>query len=143
MRPQATKPELVDKLLVERLWALYEWPEWNLPMRKMTVAKILRYRAQPDYVCDTERTRKQPPLRWDYGRIRFFYEQLLAGKKLDAIEVDNRCDWGHIYSEPILIDGHHRLAASYLAGARIIFASYSGRVDLLRYLTGARKTCPA
>ena len=31
----------------------------------------------------------------------------------------------------------------HLAGARIIVTSYDGRVDLLRYLTGARKTCPA
>jgi hypothetical protein len=132
-----------DTLLVERLWALYEWPEWNLPMRKMTPAKLLRYRAQPHYVSDMERTRKQPTRRWDYGRIRFFYEQLLAGATLDAIEVNNVCRAGRVCSEPILLDGHHRLAASRLAGARIIRANYGGRVDLLRYLTGARKTCPA
>lgn len=132
-----------DELLVARLWQLYEWPEWNLPMRRMTIAKLLRYRSQPDYVSDMERTRKQPPLTWDYGRIRFFYEQLLAGKKLDAIEVDNVCDGGRIYPEPVLIDGHHRLAASHLAGARLIRASYAGRIDLLRYLTGTRKTCPS
>lgn len=79
----------------------------------------------------------------DYGRIRFFYEQLLAGEALDAIEVDNVCIHRHIYPKPIVLDGHHRLAASHLAGAGIILASYGGRVDLLRYLTGARKTCPA
>ena len=38
---------------------------------------------------------------------------------------------------------HHRLAASHLAGAKTILANYGGRIDLLRYLTGARKTCPA
>ena len=132
-----------SKLHVERLWELYTWPEWNLPMRGMTVEKILTYRAQPDYVSDAVRTRKQPTRTWDYGRIRFFYERLLAGDTLDAIAVDNVCDHGRIYPEPILLDGHHRLAASYLAGARIIRATYGGRVDLLRYLTGARTTCPA
>jgi hypothetical protein len=132
-----------DKLLVARLWELYAWPERMLPMRKMTVEKILTYRSQPVYVSDTARTVKQPPRAWDYGRIRFFYEQLLAGATLDAIEVDNECDAGTIYPVPIILDGHHRLAASHLAGAKIILASYGGRVDLLRYLTGARKTRPS
>jgi hypothetical protein len=132
-----------NKLIVDRLWTLYEWPEWNLPMQKMTIRKLLRYRSQPKYISDVERTRKQPKLRWDYGRIRFFYERLLAGETLEPIDVDNRCDYGHIYPEPVLLDGHHRLAASHLAAAPIILANYGGRVDLLRYLIGARKTCPA
>lgn len=131
-----------SKLFVERLWSLYTWPEWNLPMRGMTIDKLLKYRAQPDYVSDEARTRKQPSRAWSYGRIRHFYEQLLADQTLDAIEVDNVCDYGHIYPEPILLDGHHRLAASHLAGAQIILASYGGRVDLLRYLTGAQRLCP-
>jgi len=129
-------------VIVERLWALYAWPERGLPMRKMTVAKLLTYRAQPDYVSDVERTRKRPTRAWDYGRIRHFYERLLAGERLDAIEVDNECDFGKIYPVPVLLDGHHRLAAAHLAGARTIHVSYGGRLDLLRYLTGARRTCP-
>jgi hypothetical protein len=132
-----------SRLLVARIWTLYDWPERNLPMRKMTIAKLLTYRVQPAYVSDEERTRKQPTRAWDYGRIRHFYERLLAGETLNAIEVDNECDHGQIYPVPVLLDGHHRLAASHLAGTRIILASYGGRVDLLRYLTGARKTCPS
>jgi hypothetical protein len=132
-----------SRVIVERLWALYSWPEFNLPMRKMTIAKLLTYPAQPVYVSDEARTRKQPTRAWDYGRIRFFYEQLGEGVTLDAIEVDNECNYGRIYPVPILLDGHHRLAASHLAKAPTIRVSYAGRVDLLRYLTGARKTCPA
>lgn len=132
-----------SKVIVERLWALYRWPERGLPMRRMTVEKLLTYPSQPEYVCDMVRTRKQPTRAWDYGRIRHFYEQLLAGVTLDAVEVDNECNWGRIYPIPVLLDGHHRLAASHLAGTRIILVSYGGRLDLLRYLTGARKTCPA
>lgn len=131
-----------SKVLVERLWALYAWPEQNLPMRGMTIGKLLTYPAQPIYVSDEARTRKQPTRAWDYGRIRHFYERLLDGATLDAIEVDNECDFGRIYPVPVLIDGHHRLAASHLAGTTIIPVSYGGRIDLLRYLTGARKTCP-
>ena len=130
------------KVLVDRLWARYSWPEWNLPMRGMTIKKLLTYRSQPIYVSDAARTRKQPTRAWDYGRVRFFYEQLVAGGVLDAIEIDNECDDHRIYPVPIVIDGHHRLAASQIAGVRIIHASYGGRCDLLRYLTGARKTCP-
>jgi hypothetical protein len=132
-----------DRVLVERLWALYAWPEFNLPMREMTVEKLLQYPSQPAYVSDEARTQKRPTRAWDYGRIRHFYERLLEGDVLDAIEVDNVCNHGHIYPEPVLLDGHHRLAASRLAGTRIILVSYGGRLDLLRYLTGARKTCPA
>jgi len=112
-------------------------------MRTMTIEKLLTYPAQPVYISDEARTRKQPTRAWDYGRIRFFYEQLLAGVTLDAINVDNECDHGRIYPEPIVLDGHHRLAASHMAGAKVILANYGGRLDLLRYLTGARKTCPA
>src|SRR5262249_24950177 len=131
-----------SKILVERLWALYRWPEKGLPMRNMTLKKLLRYRSQPVYVSDEARTRKQPTRTWDYGRIRFFYEQLLAGVTLNAIDIDNACGHGCIYPEPIILDGHHRLAASHLACAKIILANYGGRLDLLRYLTGVRKTCP-
>lgn len=128
---------------MQRLWSIYPWPERNLPVRRMTVEKLLTYRPQPDYVSDAERTRKPPTRSWDYGRIRHFYERLLTGETLDAIEVDNQCDFGHIYPVPILLDGHHRLAASHLAKSSIILVSYGGRLDLLRYLTGRRKTCPA
>lgn len=134
---------VTSKVLVARLWETYPWPERNLPMRKMTIEKLLTYPAQPDYVSDEKRTWKQPPRAWDYGRIRHFYERLLAGETLDAIEVDNECDGRHIYPVPILSDGHHRLAASHLAKVLIIRANYGGRLDLLRYLTGKRKTCPA
>jgi hypothetical protein len=125
--------QVTSKVLVARLWDLYSWPERNLPMREMTIAKLLTYRAQPDYVSDAERTRKPPPRAWDYGRIRHFYEGLLAGEALDAIEVDNVCNFGWIYPEPVLLDGHHCLAASHLAGVRVILANYGGRIDLLRY----------
>lgn len=129
-------------VLVGRLWAHYAWPERKLPMRKMTIAKLLTYTAQPVYVSDEARAHRQPTRAWDYGRIRFFYEQLLTGVRLDAIEVDNECNWGRIYPVPVLLDGHHRLGAAHLAGTRTIRVSYAGRLDLLRYLTGARKTCP-
>ncbi len=131
-----------SRVIVERLWSLYPWPERNLPMRRMTVERLLTYPAQPVYVSDEARTRKQPTRAWDYGRVRHFYERLVAGETLDPIELDNECGPEWIYPIPVVLDGHHRLAASHLVNAPIILASYGGRVDLLRYLTGHRKTCP-
>jgi hypothetical protein len=130
-------------MLVDRLWATYDWPERNLPMKGMTLKKLLTYPVQSKYVCDLKRTWKQPPRAWDYGRIRYFYEQLLSGHVLDPIEVDNECYGDRIYPVPIVNDGHHRLAASHLAKARFIHATYGGRVDLCRYLTGRRSTRPS
>jgi hypothetical protein len=43
------------------------------------------------------------------GRIRFFYEQLMAGRLLDPLVLSGR----------VLGDGHHRLAAARLAGAAL------------------------
>ena len=71
--------------------------------------------------------------------MRFFYEEIRAGQKLDPIVIDN--DWT-LSPYPIIDDGHHRLAAHHIAGCRIIRAWYGGRVDLLDYLTGKRKTRP-
>ena len=111
-------------------------------MKGFTVQKLLKYKAQPKYVSDDARSLLYGFRARDYGRVRFFYEQLTAGKELDPIVVDNECSQYNVYPVPILIDGHHRLAASHLAAAKTIPANYSGRVDLLNYLTGKRKTAP-
>jgi hypothetical protein len=131
------------RMIVARIWELYAWPEGMLPMRRMTADKLRRYPVQAAYVSDDARTVRQPPRAWDYGRIRFFYDELRAGRALDPIQMDNVCEGGRIYPEPALNDGHHRLAASHLAGATHILVDYGGRMDLCRYLTGHRKTCPA
>jgi hypothetical protein len=136
------KKNWVDLLLVERLWKLYAWPESTLPMRGMTPEKIRRYPVQAEYVSDDERTWTQPPRRWDYGRIRYFYDLLNAGGSVDPIDVDNVCEGSCVYPELALLDGHHRLAGAYLAKVKTIPAHYGGRSDLLKYLTGKSRRCP-
>ena len=132
----------IDHVLVERLWQLYSWPERSLPVRNLTVEKLKAYRVESTYVSDDWRTWHRVKRAWDYGRIRHFVEHLQAGGSVDPIEIDNACNGGRIYPVPVLFDGHHRLAAAHLAGVRTIPAHYSGRVDLLRYLKGLRKTAP-
>lgn len=90
-----------------------------------------------------ESSRNSAPLKLSSPASSSLRRRSLRRMQLEAIDIDNRCDYGHIYPEPVLLDGHHRLAASHLASASIILANYGGRVDLLRYLIGARKSCPA
>jgi hypothetical protein len=76
------------------------------------------------------------------GRCQYFAQILTSGRDVEPIEVDNACANGRIYPEPIVLDGHHRLIGAIMAGAKKIRCSYGGRMDLLRYLQGRRKTCP-
>jgi hypothetical protein len=75
-------------------------------------------------------------------RAAYFRNEIKAGAILPPIEMDNYCAGYYILPEPIVIDGHHRLCGAILAGAATIRASYSGRVDVLRYLTGASRRRP-
>lgn len=122
--------------LVERLWALCRWSRARYD--RLTLRNVHDYASQP-YVAEFERPDDDD---WHLGRVRYFFEQLQAGKSLDPICIDNMCDAGRVYAVPIIIDGCHRFVASHLAGARTIAASYGGRVDLRDYLTGRRKTLP-
>lgn len=131
----------VDKLLVDRLTSLYTPANRlaSLGEATLTECRAARVRACYEHEESIERHSRS----WHLGRVRYFVEELERGAGLTPIVVDNLCSNGRIYPEPIVIDGHHRLIASKLTGAPIILAEYSGRIDLLRYLTGHRKTCPA
>ena len=128
------------KIIVERLCNLY-WPNGPSEFyRGITLEEFLRHRPANEYLGDFARYAADDA--WHFSRARFFYDELLAGRTLDPISIDNRCDGGNIYAQPVLLDGHHRLGASLLAGVRVIPAHYGGRIDLRDYLTGRRRTCP-
>jgi hypothetical protein len=129
------------EILVDRLTALYGWPSEGStnPFPKIALTRLLGHRPASQYRDDMTRIVDEA---WHVSRVRFFYDELLAGRSLDPISLDNVCNRGHIYPEPIVLDGHHRLAASILADARIILAWYGGRTDLRDYLTGRRHRCP-
>jgi len=81
-------------------------------------------------------------LDYDIGRIHYFIDQLKKGEKIDPIE-----QWQGVYIRTVTIivyfvDGNHRLAAYWLNKNKVIPAVYGGRMDLLHYLEGKRKTCP-
>lgn len=79
---------------------------------------------------------------YNYGRILFFIEEIRAGKQIDAITLDCVCNGGRVYPEPLITDGWHRYAAHAYLNRKYIDVSFSGRVDLLEYLKGTRKTRP-
>jgi hypothetical protein len=82
-------------------------------------------------------------LKYHQGRILHFVHQLEAGEELDPIVLDNECSRNHVYPYPVLLDGNHRLISCILMRRPRIRAEYGGRVDLLRYLQGRRKTLPS
>jgi len=132
------EPSYYD-LLVDRLAKMCTWHDALYV--GLTVEKLRAYPCIGEFREDRERFGFDDG--WHLGRVRFFVEQLQAGVKLDPIVVDNVCDRGHIYAVPLIVDGHHRFAASCIARAPTIAASYGGRVDLRRYLTGDLATPPS
>lgn len=84
-----------------------------------------------DYVGEEDRSKE-----YHKHRIEYFVSQLLQGKDLDPIEVDNECCYGRIYPQPVVVDGHHRLFAYILVGRDEIPVHYGGLVSVLDYLQG-------
>lgn len=58
------------------------------------------------------------------------------------IDLDNISIKGRILPLPIIIDGRHRYLAALLRRDKTIQCTYSGREDLLRYLTGESNIPP-
>jgi hypothetical protein len=152
------------QVIVERLCDLV-WPPDLMGdiclWRKVTVEELLRHEPLVEYIDENARVPSEELFRylsedghlnegyvvtddaWNIRRARFFYDRLVSGQTLDPICIDNLCDGGNIYAQPVIIDGHHRLGASLIAGAQTIPAHYGGRVDLKNYLTGKRRTRPS
>jgi hypothetical protein len=122
---------MINRLLTQRLISLYDpFKALNLPRNiRLATVEPLGYSEKRD-------------ARYDRGRVRYFLEALQDGQELEPIAIDNTCVGMRVLPEPVLLDGHHRLIAYVLSGRKRIPSSYSGRVDLLRYLEGKRKTCP-
>jgi hypothetical protein len=83
------------------------------------------------HIPERRRTR-----RYHLPRIAHFVRDLREKNPLDPILIDNVCSHGHITAQPIVTDGHHRLAAHLLLGLPHINAVISGRVDVIDWLTG-------
>jgi len=131
------------KLLVQRLWSLWN-PVEALGLSPQDMRQFrTQVRSQVTKVpplATFRQTRRGP--KYHQGRIHYFMQCLKDGVELDPITIDNDCGNNLILPVPVVADGNHRLIAHVLMGKPLIRAHYDGRVDLLRYLEGKRKTPP-
>lgn len=128
-------------VLVGRLVSMYD-PFWALGLTDPEARRAIGS-AEPIANYLEEHLREGlGGIGYDLGRIAFFRDEFKAGRQPPPISVDCHCERGWVYAEPVVLDGHHRLAGAMLAGAKRIGIKFGGRLDLLSYLMGRRKTCP-
>lgn len=83
---------------------------------------------------------KQHDKLYHIQRVAWFVQH---PEEIKGIAVDNRCEgMFYILPETIIDDGFHRIMAAYICGLEKVKIVYSGRIDVLNYLKGRRKTRP-
>lgn len=122
-------------VLVERLLSCFD-PFYILDLDVET-DDPMSYDPIVEFSTFDQRTRD-----YHLGRIRYFVDRLLLGEELDPVEIDNACAGMRVLPVPVLLDGHHRLCAAAIVGARAVRASYGGRVDVKNWLSGRRASRP-
>lgn len=125
-------------ILVERFLEYYDPFDVLELDRAATEADLFRVDVQKIFGTATG------GIEWDIGRIRYFWEELDRGRTLDPVAVKG---WeesrGHLFGNPVLVDGHHRLCAANLFGLERIPAEWlAGPLEVLSWLKGRRKTDP-
>lgn len=76
------------------------------------------------------------------SRVAWF---VLHPEEICGVEIDNEitADGKRILPKAIIVDGWHRILAAKIVGVKKIKVLYGGRIDILNYLQGKRKTEPA
>lgn len=100
---------------------------------------IERYVPASAYISETTGIRTPA---YDWGRIRYFRDLFRSNSPVSAILLDCECHNSRVYPVPVMIDGWHRFAGAFAAKAHKLPVIFNGRLDLLRYLQGRRKTKP-
>lgn len=127
-------------VLTDRLRSVY-WPRFC----QYTLREVLASESRSEY----GHVERMVDPAWHAGRVRYFYEEFVAGRwlKVDPIDVESEAyatdlsgpiSWGG----PFIVDGHHRFAAAVLARAPRIKASVGGLVSTRTWLTGRRRMAP-
>lgn len=110
---------MTSLILLSRLRRLY-WPAWcSHHLTCPLPSPVSRYVPEP------KRTQG-----YDAGRIRYFMDELQAGRPVDPIVIDNG---------PTVNDGHHRLVAAVRAGRQRIPAWFIGPERLGKWLSGGNQ----
>lgn len=126
--------ETVHDIRVDRLLSV-----WN-PFRALHIHIVDL--SRPISECGYTNIEQLRSTEYHIGRVKYFIRKILQNIPIDPIEIDNMCDEHGIHPEPILIDGNHRLGAHIITNKITIPTLYGGRVDVLNWLLGKRKTRP-
>jgi hypothetical protein len=81
----------------------------------------------------------QKSKKYHLKRVLYFVQN---PTEIKDIEVDNVCSDMVIYPNALVTDGWHRILAAYYLNLEYITIKYGGRMDVLNYLKGKRKTPP-
>lgn len=93
------------------------WDMWPaMKIYQLPIKELRKYDPIETFVDEDFRPNRRS---WHIGRVRFFYEELMAGRMLDSIKI-----WGT--NKLIISDGYHRVAAAILAHSYMIHAHYVG-----------------
>lgn len=124
----------MGSVLVKRLADWY-WLTWLADAAAVTDPDLLPI----DYVHERERALVPD---YDARRIRALVDELEAGTAdWPPIEID--CQWfNNRPTRPVLIDGHHRLAAALITRTQRIKAECSGPVEMIDWLEGRTRKLP-
>jgi hypothetical protein len=134
----------VDLALVHRLKQCY-WPKGVFSV--YTREAVLAAEPQPRFRNEHWRgQRDYDDLTYDFGRVRFFMQQLKQRIKLDPIVVETKVfptrgnppAWG----PPQIEDGHHRFAAAVMAKCRRIPMQFGGLLTTRDWLVGTKRLAP-
>lgn len=135
----------VDHALVGRLKRCY-WPAEIFDV--YTREAVLSATPEPRFRDETWRGRRDPDdLSYDFGRVRFFMQQIRRGVRLDPIVVETTVYPMHsgpsVWGPPHIEDGHHRFAAAVLARSRRIAMAFGGLLSTRDWLVGTTHKPPA
>lgn len=120
---------LIDRLVesLDPFWLL----GWKGP--HPSLIEVLAYPSAPFIEKDIRGFKFDE---YDWGRIAYFVREVQAGRTIEPIQIDCFCDAGNIYSEAVMLDGCHRLAAYLLVKSPTIEVQFGGRMDYLEWLEG-------
>lgn len=134
-----------DMVIIDRLIEFFPDTgiEWNsgekVNLQNIDVAIINHQLEEPEPFGDTweHLCMENKSTQWHIGRILYFINH---PEEIKDIELDNYCDNGFIYPEPIIVDGNHRFMAALWLRKQCtmdkVHCRYGGREDILDYLTG-------
>lgn len=135
-------------ILVSRLRRAY-WPRW---CRLIRLDAVRRSAPIAQYVDEHDPRRRNrfgsdgricSVNRHDHGRIRYFMDEIEAGREIEPIHVD--VEWDPGWTRPLgpcIDDGHHRYMAAVLLRRRRVPATFTGPDELRGWLVGERRRRP-